>query len=90
MADVINLDVPKPENTILEESQIKLEPKYLRMAVGNKYIGCSRSTFYNLIEQAENDKDFQDDITISVSSGLKLVKIEVLDRYLEHINSKWK
>ncbi|WP_414046659.1 hypothetical protein ACMGE5_10230 [Macrococcus equi] len=88
MSKIIDLDVATPENTIHDESQIKLEPKYLRMTVGNKYLGCSRSTFYKIIEDAERTKGFEN-ITISVSAGLKLVKITVLDDYLEYVNSKW-
>lgn len=88
MPKVIDLDVATPGNTIHEESQLVLPVKYCRMTAINKYIGCSRSTAYRLIEEAEKTKGFEK-VTLSISSGLKLVKLEVLDAYLEHIDGKW-
>lgn len=88
MADVIDLDVATPENTIHHEEQIVLPMKYCRIGIVNRYIGCSRSTAYNLIEEAEKTKGFEG-ISLSISSGLKLVKLSVLDDFLEYKNKKW-
>ncbi|UTH13024.1 hypothetical protein [Macrococcus equipercicus] len=90
MSKVIQLDNPQPHESILKEEQMPVLPaKYIRASLVHNYIHCSKATANRLIEAAENTPEFEN-ISISVSSGLKLIVIERLDAYLVHINSKWK
>ncbi|TDM15619.1 hypothetical protein [Macrococcus bovicus] len=90
MNKVIQLDNPQPHESILKEEQIvTLQPKYIRASLVHEYIHTSKATANRIIAAAEATKEFSD-ISISVSSGLKLIVIDRLDAYLEHVNSRWK
>ncbi|ULG71180.1 hypothetical protein [Macrococcus brunensis] len=90
MSKIIQLDNPQPHESILKEEQVlTLEPKYIRASLVHEYIHSSKATASRLIEAAENTPGFED-ISISISSGWKLIVIDRLDAYLEYVNSRWK
>ncbi len=88
MAKVIELEQPQPQQSILSEEQIKeVQPKYCKIGLVGKYLNVSRSTGLRIIDAAI-ESGF-DNIKISLSPTLALIRLDVLDEYLDHANGKW-
>ncbi len=88
MAQVYELE-PTPVVTIMHEDEIKsVEPVYCKIAAVPKYLGVSRSTALRLIQDAEDTEEFND-IVVSLSPTLKLVRLKVLDKFIAARHKKW-
>lgn len=90
MSNVIKLQTPTPQNTVMSDEQVApVKLIYCKISTLPKLFNISKATCYRFLKEAEALPQYQNRICIDVSATMTLVHIETFVEFLKTKHKKY-